>query len=440
MSDHCLSQTLPAKSASDRLTVLTALWRQFLPLSVSDVTMAASDPLITTTLAHLPAPTPNIAAMGIAKALVIFFESPIIMILHASNTLAPSSSARRALRHFVIIACGILTLCLSMLIIPPVFTWVTGRLIGVGSEIQDLVREALLWLLLWPAFIGWRRYYQGILIRQGHAKAVARAGLLRLGVVMTMLAIGYWQKWLGVRLAGIAMICGVFSEALAVTVAAKIVGVQQLDKLVADKHLPKDLASVWRFYWPLANSMLVVWGGRALLVAIVARAVDANLALAAWPAAWGLSLVIANATRMVQQVTIKNRGQVSQGLLLGFALSVGAGFSLLLVLIGASPLGRIIVDAFVGQNAELAANVQPVVLWCGVVPLLIAVQNGVQGLLIADGRTARVNLATWIGTASLILVSMALVTWGLPGALAAAAAMVTALAIETMCLARGIKF
>lgn len=439
MSEHCLAQTLPAPAAPGRLATLASLWRQFLPLSVSDVTMAASDPLITTTLAHLPAATANIAAMGVAKALVIFFESPIIMVLHAANTLAPSPAARQALRRFVMLASAVLSACLLLLVTPPIFAWVAGRLIGVGSDIQALVHEALLWLLLWPTFIAWRRYYQGILIRQGQAQAVARAGLLRLAVVGGMLVLGYWQGWLGVRIAGIAMICGVFSEALAVMLAAKFVGVQRLDRLAGDKRLPQDLASVWRFYWPLANSMLVVWGGRAILVAIVARAVDATVALAAWPAAWGLALVVANATRMVQQVTIKNRDLVSQQLLLGFALSVGAAFALLLIVIGASPIGRVIIDAFVGRNAELADRVQPVVLWCGVVPLLIAVQNGVQGLLIADGRTSRVNLATWIGTASLLLVSSALVVWGLPGATAAAVAMVTALTVETACLARGIK-
>ena len=71
------------------------LWREFLPLSLSDVTMACGDPLQTTTLAHLPDARNTIAAVGVARSIAIFFESPIIMILHASNALAPRSEERR---------------------------------------------------------------------------------------------------------------------------------------------------------------------------------------------------------------------------------------------------------------------------------------------------------------------------------------------------------
>ena len=69
---------------------LIQLWQQFIPLSLSDVSMALGDPLTTTTLAHLPDARTNIAAVGVAKTIAIFCESPIIMLLHASNALAPS--------------------------------------------------------------------------------------------------------------------------------------------------------------------------------------------------------------------------------------------------------------------------------------------------------------------------------------------------------------
>ena len=85
---------------------LIKLWQQFIPLSLSDVTMALGDPLTTTTLAHLPDPRANIAAVGVAKAIAIFCESPIIMLLHASNALAPTQASRQALWKFSLIASG----------------------------------------------------------------------------------------------------------------------------------------------------------------------------------------------------------------------------------------------------------------------------------------------------------------------------------------------
>lgn len=411
---------------------LRDLWRQFLPLSVSDVTMAAGDPLITTTLARLPNPTLSLAAVGVAKALAIFFESPIIMMLHASNALAPTVASRRALKKFMLLACGLITFTLgSVVLVRPVFNALATSVLGLEAYLIDPAHQALLFLLLWPAIIGWRRYYQGLLIYHGGAHAIARAGVTRLAIVGLILWFATTLKLPGIQVAGMALIAGVIGETIFVTFAAQRSGATKAPKLPSTADLPQDLRGVWKFYWPLANSMLVVWGGRAVLIAIVARSIDATVALAAWPAAWGLTLVVANATRMVQQVVIKNRGLVTDRLLVRFALSVGGVFALLLLAVGATPPGRILIEAFVGSNQALVASVQPVILLCAVAPLLIALQNAVQGFLIRDGKTGRINLATWIGTATLLIIAFVTTRMGLPGATAAAIAMTMALLFET---------
>jgi progressive ankylosis protein len=180
--------------------------------------------------------------------------------------------------------------------------------------------------------------------------------------------------------------------------------------------------------------MLVVWGGRAILVGIVARAIDASIALAAWPAAWGLVLAIANATRMVQQIVIKNRGLVSDRLLVLFALGAGGVCSVLLLLGSLSPLGLQVVRSFIGDDPALVEGIRPVLLLCGFVPLLVAAQNAIQGFLVGSGRTKGVNYATWVGTSVLLLVAFAGVRLGISGAVAAAIAMTVALAVEVSCL------
>ncbi len=54
-----------------------------------------------------------------------------------------------------------------------------------------------------------------------------------------------------------------------------------------------NLAAVACYYAPLALTMLLVWGGRAALVA-----------LAAWPAAGGFVVLVGNSTRMVEQLQL----------------------------------------------------------------------------------------------------------------------------------------
>ena len=120
---------------------LIQLWQQFIPLSLSDVTMALGDPLTTTTLAHLPDPRTNIAAVGVAKAIAVFCESPIIMLLHTSNALAPTQASRGALWKFALIASGSMSLLLALVTIPAVFTIVGEGWLGVAPSLSQTIRS-----------------------------------------------------------------------------------------------------------------------------------------------------------------------------------------------------------------------------------------------------------------------------------------------------------
>lgn len=336
----------------------------------------------------------------------------------------------------MLIAIAVLAGFLALLCLPPVFDVVGTRLLAIEGEVLRRSRGVLLWLVLWPAAIGWRRFFQGLLIRHGHGVDVGKAGILRVAIVVAILAAGSFKGVPGFVLAGVALIGGVLAEAAGVTAVVFWRGLDRAPDLAACRDLPSDLRGVWGFYWPLANSMVVAWGGRALLTAVVARAADATVALAAWPAAWGLALLLANATRMVQQVVIRNRSRIEDGMLLRFALIVGAFCSLVLLGLGVTPLGKSLLAAFSGHDPSLASAIRQVILIVCVVPLLVSLQNAAQGCLISGRRTSRVNAAAWIGTFVLLGTAVVGVKAGLSGSVAAAGAMILSLLIETLCLAR----
>lgn len=451
MTDLTQKENEQLKRPESFLKTLGSLWRQFLPLSLSDVTMAAGDPLVTTTLAYLPDARTNIAAVGIAKSLAVLFESPIIMLLHTSNALAPSKKARELLLKFTLILCGFLTALLVFLGLEPIFQFVSSHVLHIDPLLTERSRLVLWILFLWPASIACRRYFQGLLIRTGHNKAVARAGLARLATVSIVLAVGYWfftnlkatqnasLPLAGSILAGAALIIGIITETFFVIRYAWIYFHQTPLSSKTVETLPMNYKEVWTFYWPLANSMLVVWGGRVILVAIIARAVDSSLALSAWPAAWGFVLVVANATRMVQQVIIRNHGSIPNRTLLLFAASVGMTCSILLLSLSVTPIGKSVLAAFVGHDEYLLSGIRPVVLLCSGFPFLIAMQNAFSGLLIVQTQTKRINVATWIGTFVLLVSASISVKLSMPGATAAAGAMALALLGETLWLALGVR-
>lgn len=392
--------------------------------------MAAGDPLVTTTLAHLPDARTNLAGVGIAKTLAIFFESPIIMLLHASNAVAANPKSRQALWRLMLIAGGSLSLLLGLLALPIVFDLVGTQFLGIPLPLKATVQQVLLLMVLWPFLIAWRRYFQGLLIHHGNSQAIAQASIARLVTMGLVLAIGVVLQLSGAILAGSSLIIGVLVETLIITIIAYRSGATVAPPSLEQSPLPEDLGGMWRFYWPLANTMLVTWGGRALLVGAISRAVDAPIALAAWPAAWGLVIVIANSTRMLQQIIIKYQGRVADRVLLNFALSVGGFCSILLLLISTTSIGELVIQGFIGNDRDLIDSIKPVLLICAGVPLLVALQNATQGFLVGAGNTGGVNLATWIGTTALLGIAWCSVRAGVSGAISAALATVVALLIE----------
>lgn len=403
---------------------LIQLWKQFIPLSLSDVTMALGDPLTTTTLAYLADSRINLAAVGVAKTIAIFCESPIIMLLHASNALAPTQASRQALWKFTLIASGAMSLLLVLTAIPAIFTIVGEGWLGVTPNLSPTVRSVLMITILWPLAIGWRRYFQGLLIHCGQSNAIAQAGMIRLLVVAAILIGGLVFKFSGAIVAGMSLVWGVIAEAIAATYLAQKLGATKLPEIISTPKLPKDLAGVWKFYAPLGGTMILVWGSRAALLGIVARANDGTIALAAWPAAWGLVLVIANSTRMVQQIIIHNRKLMPDKLLITFAITVGIACSLVLLLVSGTPLSAKAIGWFIGNDQELISRVRPVLLICNIMPLLVSIQNALQGFLVSEGRTWAVNQATWIGSIMMLGTAYFAVQTSLNGSISAATGMV----------------
>jgi progressive ankylosis protein len=403
---------------------LIQLWQQFISLSLSDVTMALGDPLTTTTLAHLPDPRTNIAAVGVAKAIAIFCESPIIMLLHTSNALAPTQASRRALWKFTLIASGAMSLLLALVTIPVVFAIVGEGWLGVAPSLSNTIRSVLTIVILWPLAIGWRRYFQGLLIHSGQSYAVAQAGIVRLLAVGIILAGGFILKSNGAVVAGMSLVWGVIAEAVTVTYLARKLGATKLPELISTPELPKDIAGVWKFYAPLGGTMMLVWGARAALVGVVARANDGEIALVAWPAAWGLVLVIANSTRMVQQIIIRNRKLMPDRLLIIFAITVGIVCSLILLSVSGTPMSEKAIGWFIGNDPELISRVRPVLLICAVIPLFVSVQNAVQGFLVSEGRTWGVNQAAWVGAIVMLGTAYLGAQSGQNGSIAAAIGMI----------------
>jgi len=409
---------------------MRSLLGRVIPLSFSDVAMALGDPLQTVALARLPDPQVSLAALGVVKAIANLLESPIIMVLHASTALARGLASRAALWRFVLLAGSVLSGLFLLLCWEPVYGLLMGRVFGASGEVSAAARVAFLLLVPWPFVIAWRRFFQGVMIYEGRGRMLAWAATGRLAWVAAALAGGVWMQWSGTFVAALALVGGVTLEAVLATLFAR----SDAPPPAEAPALPSTLGGVTRFYAPLAATMLVMWGGRAALVSVVAHAADGTAALAAWAAAWGFVVLVSNAGRMVVQIVIATE-DAPAGLLVRFALVVGAALSAVLVLLAFTPPGEGLLLRLLANDAPLTLSTLPVLRICAMFPIIVALQNTAHGFLVRRHDNWSVNFATVCGTVCVLSIAALLTRQGFSGADAAAVGMMAGTSIEVCVLA-----
>lgn len=438
--------TLRRKSAPQELTPRTML-RFFLPLSLSDVIMILSGPILTIGLARLAAPETSLAAYSVAQNVAILLESPIIMLLHASTALTRYRRLYRPLWKFMIAANLTITAAYLAVAFTPVYYWLFRDVLGQPAAVVAAARPAFQLMLLWPAAIGWRRFYQGVLINRRQSDRIALAGFARLGSLAVVTYIGVVLRAPGAALAGLALVVSVMVEAVAVTLFARPFLPAQSDPRQQEQEepdageqppawVPRTVRQIALWYWPLAMTQVLVWAVRPFINGGIARSVSPEIGLAAWPVAWATISMVANSVRAVQQLTLSLlNGRREYLMLRRFVWAVGLAASGILALLAFTPLGVGYMEWVLGLRGELGELAQAAIPALHVAvfyPLLVAEQNWLQGLLIRAGQPRWVNGAAVVGgMVTLATVYLGALLWRLPGAPLGALSLVAGILAES---------
>ncbi len=201
---------------NDRKLTQRSLLIFWLPMAATWLMMALEGPFIAAVIARLPELKVNLAAYGIAFAIGLFLEAPIMMLISASVALVRDRGSFIKLRNFMLLMNLSVTLALAVLLIPSVFRVVIVDLMNLPEELHTLTHVATMLLLAWPAAIGFRRFYQGILIRNGHTGKVATGTIVRLvGMSGTALLLVFRTDMPGAWVGCAALSAGVSLEAIA---------------------------------------------------------------------------------------------------------------------------------------------------------------------------------------------------------------------------------
>ena len=262
------------------------------PLAATWVMMAIEGPFLAAVIARLPEPTFNLAAHGVAFAMAILVEAPVIMLMSAATSIVRDRASYIKLRNFSRALNAGTTLLLLVVLIPSVYEALTLELIGLPPEVARITYGALWFFLPWPSAIGYRRFLQGVLIRAGKTRLVALGTVIRLVGMATAALVGYFAldipgAWVG----ALSLATGVVVEAIAARVMAEPT-VRGL--LAGDEETPASrpeirYRQVAAFYFPLALTSLIGLTVQPMLTFFMGRSVAPVESLAVFPVVHALS-------------------------------------------------------------------------------------------------------------------------------------------------------
>jgi hypothetical protein len=401
------------------------IFRFWLPLASTWLMMAFEGPFLAALIARLPDPRYNLAAYGVAFAVAIIIEAPVIMMLGASTALVDGKISFLRLRCFTQTLNALTTLGMVILIATPAFEPVFRGLIGLEEQVADLTRVALLILLPWPAAIGYRRFHQGLLIRSGSTRLVAYGTAVRLtSMAATALMLFFTSNLPGAWIAASALSMGVLAEAISARFLANT-EVRHLTSDQAPTGTPLTYRDIWSFYVPLAWTSVVGLAAHPMVTFFMGHAARSLDSLAVLPVINSLTFIFRALGLAYQEVviTMLARSEFNRGPVLRFATTLGLASSAGLALIVATPLSKVWFQTLSGLDEGLyrfALVPARMLIPFPAISVLLSLQRG----LLMHSRNTRP--ITWATIAEIVgitaILTVLVVHWQVVGAVAAAAA------------------
>lgn len=408
---------------------ITLFW---LPLFASWLLMTAEGPLLSAAVNRLPNEVVMLAALGIVFSLAVTIESPVINLLSTSTALVRDLDSYHLVRRFTLHTMFFVTAVGALIAFTPVFHVVVDQWLDTPPEIAHWVKPGLQILVLWSTAIGWRRFLQGILIRFGHTRVIARGTMLRLvatgGTALALLA---WGELPGIHVATFSMLAGVFSEAIYATLAIRPVLEHQLPKERDESQEPLTYGQLFWFHLPLTATSLLTLLAQPLVTSTLARLDDPELTLAAWPLIFQAMLVLrAGAFALPEVVIALGERPGAMPALRRFSLSLAVLSSLFLLILVATPLAGFYLVTLQDTVPAVAALTH-LGLWFFIpLPALATFIAFDRGVLIQHRKTRVVNEGMMIQMACLVGALALGLSMRWPGMQAAAAAVVFAWTIQ----------
>ncbi len=394
----------------------------WLPLSATWLMMSVEGPFLTAVIARMADPEYNLAAYGIAFSLALIVESPVIMMMSASIALVKDKESFKTLRNFVYYVNLLITCIILLLIIPSFFYSFTVDLMGLPLRVAQLTHNAVILLIPWPAAIGYRRFYQGIMISSNSTRRVAYGTIIRMSsMFIVAILLIYLFRVDGVVVGAAALSSGVIMEALASRFMARkfVKKIKEISKHENGEGL--TYRSIFKFYYPLALTSFISLGVQPVVTFFMGQSRMALESLAVLPVLNSLVFFFRSFGLSYQEVGIALMGERENYRRLRnfagvMAISVVAGLGL----IAFTPLSEIWFKDVAGLSEQLSNfSIFPLMIY-SVFPATTVIISFQRAILVYSRNTRPITYATFIEVAGItLMLLLAIKVFSLIGVVAA---------------------
>ncbi len=384
--------------------------------------MSAEGPFLSALIARLDEPVYNLAAYGVAFAFALIIEAPVIMMMSASTALVRDSYSFNKLKRFTYFLITGITLLMLIMVIPAIFYFIAEDLIGLPKRVSYLTHIATIILLPWPAAIGYRRFYQGVLIRNNLTRRVAYGTFIRLiTMTITALTIYFYFDVPGVVVGASALSVAVLAEALASRIMT-IGIVKQLQHNPSTKEEKITYKEIYKFYYPLAVMSLLSLGVQPFVTFFVGQSRMALESLAVLPVITSFVFIFRALGLSYQEVIIAQIGDDKSEYLplRNFAFILAVVLSAVLLLIAFTPLAEIWFKDVSGLSDFLSEFARTPLKIMAIIPALTVFISFQRSVLVSDKNTAPITWGTAIEFVVIVIVMLLSISvFSIVGAVAA---------------------
>lgn len=406
---------------------LKKIFTFWIPLAATWLMMSVEGPFLAAIIARLADPKYNLAAYGVAFSFALIIEAPIIMIMSASTALVKDRDSYLKLRNFTWVLNGLITLTMLIVLFPPVFNWIAQDLINLPENVARLTHLALAIMLPWPGAIGFRRFYQGILIRHNLTRRVAYGTIIRLSSMSaTALFLYFFFQLEGAVIGAAALSVAVTVEALAsrMMVHSTLKRLLTGDRSVAEKPgVPLTYRTITNFYYPLALTSMIALGTHPIITFFMGQSRFPIESLAVFPVINSLVFIFRSLGLSLMEVVITFIGDNNEGYrpLRNFSLILGSSVVAILSLVAFTPAADVWYHHVSGLSPTLTDFSRLPTQIFAIIPgttVLLSLQRGV---LVNARKTTSITWATALEFSGiLVMLFITISLFDLVGVVAAA--------------------